>query len=180
MGKWSTEQRFSTCNCKVFKDFTIYSIIKRFRESGEISAGQDWKPTLNSCDLWSLKITAIKTSILWWISHSGLGNTSENTVHRCIYKCKFRLYHAKWKAIYQQHPETQLTSLGQSSSEMDWPQVEKCAVVWQVHISNSFWKWWQAKEEFKKNSKWDPGLLSNLRCTSSKNGKKFPFQNFNS
>lgn len=48
----------------------------------------------------------------------------------------------KAKAIYQQHPETPLASLGPSSSEMDWHKVEKCAVVWRVHISNCFWKLW--------------------------------------
>lgn len=45
-----------------------------------------------------------------------------NTVYLCIYKCKA-------KAIYQQHPETPPTSLGLSSTEMDWGKVEKCAVV---------------------------------------------------
>ena len=36
----------------------------------------------------------------------------------------------------QQHPETLQTSLGPSSSAMDRRKVEKCAVVWPIHISD--------------------------------------------
>ena len=50
----------------------------------------------------------------------------------------------KVKALYQQHPEMLPASLGSSSSEMDWHKVEKCAVVWRVHISNCFWKSWMS------------------------------------
>ena len=42
------------------------------------------------------------------------------------------------KALYQQHPEMSPASLGPGSPELDRCKVQKCAVVWQVHISNSF------------------------------------------
>lgn len=40
----------------------------------------------------------------------------------------------KAKIKHQQHPEAPPTSVGPSSSQMDWPKVEKCAVVWRVII----------------------------------------------
>ena len=39
------------------------------------------------------------------------------------------------KALYEQRPEMWPAFLGLSSSEVDWHKVEKCAVVWWVHIS---------------------------------------------
>ena len=54
------------------------------------------------------------------------------------------------EAKHQQHSEAPPTSLDPNSSEMDWCTVEKCAVVWQVHISTVivFGKTWtMCKEE---------------------------------
>lgn len=94
-------------NCKEFRDFIImvHNIIKRFRESGEISARkrQGRKPTLNAHDLWSLGRPCIKTwhqcekDITTWAQEHFRKPLSVNTVRRNICKCKLKLYYAKWK-----------------------------------------------------------------------------------
>ncbi|XP_076588395.1 uncharacterized protein LOC143321716 isoform X2 [Chaetodon auriga] len=84
---------------------TIHNIIKRFRESGEISArkGQGRKPTLNACDLRSLRQHCIKNRHGWikdiasWAREHFGKPLSVNTVRRCLCKCKLRLYHARRK-----------------------------------------------------------------------------------
>uniref|UniRef100_A0AAR2J834 Transposase Tc1-like domain-containing protein n=1 Tax=Pygocentrus nattereri TaxID=42514 RepID=A0AAR2J834_PYGNA len=84
---------------------TVHNIIKRFRESGEISASkrQGRKPTLNARDLRSLRRHCIKNrhhsvkDIPTWAQEHFRKPLSVNTVRRSIYKCKLKLCHAKRK-----------------------------------------------------------------------------------
>ncbi|KAL7851246.1 hypothetical protein AOLI_G00216020 [Acnodon oligacanthus] len=84
---------------------TVHNIIKRFRESGEISASkrQGRKPTLNACDLRSLRRHCIKnrhhsvTDIITWAQEHFRKPLSVNTVRHSIYKCKLKLCRAKRK-----------------------------------------------------------------------------------
>ena len=80
---------------------TVHNI-KRFRESGEISAhkGQGQKPTLNACDLRSLRQHSIKKQhsvkdITTWAQGYFGKPLSVNTVCCYIYNCKLKLFNAK-------------------------------------------------------------------------------------
>ena len=46
------------------------------------------------------------------------------------------------EAICEHHPETQLSSQGQSSFRMVWGKIKICSVVSWIKIWNSFWKPW--------------------------------------
>ncbi|KAF0030334.1 hypothetical protein F2P81_017065 [Scophthalmus maximus] len=82
---------------------TVHNIIKRFRESGEISARkrQGRKPTLSYGDLRSLRRHCIKNrhhsvkDITTWAQEHFRKPLSVNIVRRYIYDCKLKLYHAK-------------------------------------------------------------------------------------
>ena len=84
---------------------TVHKIIKKFRESGEISARkrQGRKPTLNACDLWSLWWHCIKNrhqcvkDITAWAQEHFRKPLAVNTVCGYICKCKLKLYYAKRK-----------------------------------------------------------------------------------
>ena len=84
---------------------TVHNIIKRFRESGEITAckRQDRKPTLNARDLRSLRRHCIKNrhqcvkDITTWAQEHFRKPLSVNTVRRYIRKCNLKLYYAKQK-----------------------------------------------------------------------------------
>ena len=84
---------------------TVHNIIKRFRESGEITAckRQGRKPTLNARDLRSLRRHCIKNrhqcvkDITTWAQEHFRKPLSVNTVRRYIRKCNLKLYYAKQK-----------------------------------------------------------------------------------
>ena len=84
---------------------TVHNIIKRFRESGEITAckRQGRKPTLNARDLRSLRRHCIKNrhqcvkDITTWAQEHFRKPLSVNTVRRYICKCNLKLYYAKQK-----------------------------------------------------------------------------------
>ena len=83
----------------------VHNIIKRFRESGEITAckRQGRKPTLNARDLRSLRRHCIKNrhqcvkDITTWAQEHFRKPLSVNTVRRYIRKCNLKLYYAKQK-----------------------------------------------------------------------------------
>ena len=84
---------------------TVHNIIKRFRESGEITAGKRHarKPRLNDRDLRSLRRHCLKNrhecvkDITKWAQENFRKPLSVNTVRHYISKCKLKLYHAKQK-----------------------------------------------------------------------------------
>ena len=93
------------------------------------------KPTLTPCDLWHLRWPYLKNrrhsvmNLRMWSQKHLRKPQSVNTGRRWhkTLPCKAKIKH-------QQHPEAPPTSVGPSSSQMDWPKVEKCAVVWRVII----------------------------------------------
>lgn len=88
----------------------IHNIIKSFRFQG-------WKPTLDACNLQALRWHCFKnghhciTDIITW--------TRETLKKTVVGKYSLSL-HLQAQAMYQEHPETLLTSLRLTSSEMDW------------------------------------------------------------
>ncbi len=84
---------------------TVHNIIKRFRETGEISMrkGQGRRPLLDASGLWALRrhcITHWHNSV---IDITKLAQEyfqkplSVNTICRAICRCQLKLYHAKKK-----------------------------------------------------------------------------------
>ena len=86
---------------------TVHNIVKRFRESGEISVrkGQGRKPLLNARDHRALRRYCLRNrhatmmDIATWAREYFGKSLSLNTVHRCIKKCNLKLYYAKRKAF---------------------------------------------------------------------------------
>ncbi len=84
---------------------TEHNIIKRFRETGEISVhkGQGRRPLLDACGLWALRrhrITHRHDSVIditKWAQEYFQKPLSVNTIHRAICRCQLKLYHAKRK-----------------------------------------------------------------------------------
>ena len=83
---------------------TVHNIVKRYRESGEISVrkGQGWKPRLNVYDHPALdrryclrNHQAIMMDIATWAREYLGKSLSLNTVHLFIKKCNLKLYCAK-------------------------------------------------------------------------------------
>ncbi len=87
---------------------TVHNIIKRFRETGEISVrkGQGQRPLLDARGLWALRrhcITHQHDSVIditKWAQKPLL----VNTIRRAIYRCQLKLYHAKKEAICEHGP----------------------------------------------------------------------------
>ncbi len=85
--------------------FTVHNIIKRFRETGEISVlkGQDRRPLLDVRGLRALRrhcITHRHDSVIditKWAQEYIQKPLSVNTIHRAICRCQLKLYHAKRK-----------------------------------------------------------------------------------
>ncbi len=84
---------------------TVHNIIKRFRETGEISVrkGQGWRPLLDACGLRALRwhcITHWHDSVIditKWAQEYFQKPLSVNTIRRAICRCQLKLYHAKRK-----------------------------------------------------------------------------------
>ncbi len=83
----------------------MHNIIKRFRETGEISErkGQGRRPLLDACGLWALRrhcITHRHDSVIditKWAHEYFQKPLSVNTIRRAICRCQLKLYHAKMK-----------------------------------------------------------------------------------
>ncbi len=84
---------------------TVHNIIKRFRETGEISVhkGQGRRPLLDARGLRALRwhcITHRHDSVIditKWAQEYFQKPLSVNTIHRAICRCQLKLYHAKRK-----------------------------------------------------------------------------------
>ncbi len=84
---------------------TVHSIIKRFRETGEISVhkGQGRRYFLDARGLWALRqhcITHRHNSVIditKWAQEYFQKPLSVNTIRRAICRCQLKLYHAKSK-----------------------------------------------------------------------------------
>ncbi len=105
---WKTlKQRSSTSNCKGLQisSSTVHSIIKRFRETGEISVrkGQGRRPLFDAPGLRALRrhcITYRHDSVIVitkWAQEYLQKPLLVNTICRAICRCQLKLYHAKRK-----------------------------------------------------------------------------------
>ncbi len=127
---------------------TVHNIIKRFRETGEISVrkGQGRRPLLDARGLRALRrhcITHQHDSVIditKWAQEYFQNPLSVNTIRRAIYRCQLKLYHAKKEAICEHGPAAPSCPVGQGSFKMDCFKVEKCSVVRRVQIWHSCWK----------------------------------------
>ncbi len=86
---------------------TVHNIIKRFRETGEISVhkGQGWRPLLDAHAWSSGPQTTLHHSSAWfividitkWAQEYFQKPLSVNTIRCAICRCQLKLYHAKRK-----------------------------------------------------------------------------------
>ncbi len=84
---------------------TVHNIIKRFRETGEISVHmkQGQRPLLDAHDLWDLRphcITHLHDSVIGiskWAQEYFQKPLLVNTICRAICRCQLNIYHAKRK-----------------------------------------------------------------------------------
>ncbi len=112
---------------------TVHNIIKRFRETGEISAckGQGQRP---GC-LRALRrhcITHRHDSVIditKWAQEYFQKPLSVNTIRRAISRCQLS---CKKEAICKHGPEAPSCPVGQASFKMDCFKVEKCSMVRRV------------------------------------------------
>ncbi len=87
---------------------TVYNIIKRFRETGEISVrkGQGRRPLLDACGLWALRwhcITHRHDSVIditKWAQEYFQKPLLVNTIHRAICRCQVTAACMFWKALW--------------------------------------------------------------------------------
>ena len=115
---------------------TVHNIIKRFRESGEITAckRQGWKPTLNARDLWSLRRHCIKNrhqcvkDITTWAQEHFRKPLSVNTVRRYIRKCNLKLYYAKQKPFINNTQKRR--RLLWARAHLRWTDAKWKSVLW--------------------------------------------------
>ena len=115
---------------------TVHNIIKRFRESGEITAckRQGRKPTLNACDLRSLRRHCIKNrhqcvkDITTWAQEHFRKPLSVNTVRRYIRKCNLKLYYAKQKPFINNTQKRR--RLLWARAHLRWTDAKWKSVLW--------------------------------------------------
>ncbi len=123
---------------------TVHSIIKRFREAGEISVrkGQGRRPLLDGCGLRALRRHYIShrhdsvIDITKWAQEYFQKPLSVNTIRRAIYRCQLSSIMQKGEHV----PEALSCPVGQGSFKMDCLKVEKCSLVRCVQIWHSCWK----------------------------------------
>ncbi len=105
---------------------TVHNIIKRFRESGEISVhkGQGRRPLLDAHGLRALRQHCIThrhdsfIDITKWAQEYFQKPLSVNTIHCVICRCQLKLSHAKRKP-YVNICEEPLCPVGQGSFKID-------------------------------------------------------------
>ena len=115
---------------------TVHNIIKRFRESGEITAWkrQGRKPTLNARDLRSLRRHCIKNrhqcvkDITTWAQEHFRKPLSVNTVRRYIRKCNLKLYYAKQKPFINNTQKRR--RLLWARAHLRWTDAKWKSVLW--------------------------------------------------
>ncbi len=127
---------------------TVHKIIKRFRETGEISVhkGQSRRPLLDAHGLRPLGqhcITHRHVSVIDITKRAQeyfQKPLSVNTIRHAICRRQLKLYHAKRKPYVNIGLEAPLCPVGQGSFKMDCFKVEKCSMVRRVQIWHSCWK----------------------------------------
>ncbi len=150
-------------NCKSFANFIIYSassnIIKRFRETGEISVckGQGRRPLLDARGLRTLSrhcITHRHDSVIditKWAQEYFQKPLSVNTIRHAIYRCKLNLYHAKRKPyvnMVQKHHRVLW-----ANAHLKWTVSKWKGVIWSdkskfdILVGNPRYRVLRAKEE---------------------------------
>ena len=115
---------------------TVHNIIKRFWESGEITAckRQGWKPTLNARDLRSLRRHCIKNrhqcvkDITTCAQEHFRKPLSVNTVRRYIRKCNLKLYYAKQKPFINNTQKRR--RLLWARAHLRWTDAKWKSVLW--------------------------------------------------
>ncbi len=125
--------------CK-FSSSTVHNIIKRFRETGEISVhkGQGRRPLLDAHGLQALRrhcITHPHNSVIdmtKWAQEYFQKPLSHNTP--CHLQMPTKALSYKKEAICEHGPEAPSCPVGQGSFKMDCFKVEKCSMVRQVQI----------------------------------------------
>ncbi len=121
---------------------TVHNIIKRFRETGEISVhkGQGRRPLLDARGLRALRRHCIThqhdyvIDITKWAQEYFQKPLSVNTICCAICRGQLKLYHAKRKPYVNMVQKRCPCPVGQGSFKMDCFKVEKCAMVRQVQI----------------------------------------------
>ncbi len=122
----------------------LHNIIKRFRETGEISVrkGQGWRPLLDARGLLALRQYCITNDsvieINKWAQEYFQKPLSVNTIHHAICRYQLKLYHAKRKPC--ENMVQKRCRVGQGSFKMDCFKVEMCSMVRPVQIWHSCWK----------------------------------------
>ena len=103
----------------------VNDIIKKFRDPGEISAckRQGQRTTLTACDLWSHHSVKDITTLAQEHIRKPL---SVNKVCRHIYKCKLKLYNAKWTTLLL---TTSRNVAGFSGHELIWDGLKQSGKV---------------------------------------------------
>ncbi len=127
---------------------TVHNIIKRFRETGEISVrkGQGWRPLLDACGLRALRRHCIThlhdfvIDITKWAQEYFQKPLSVNTI--CHLQMPTTSLSCKKEAICEHGPGAPSCPVGQGSFKMDCFKVEKCSMVRRVQIWHSCWKSW--------------------------------------
>ncbi len=125
---------------------TVHNIIKRFRETGEISVRkrQDRRPLLDACGLRALRRHCIThrhnsvIDIIKWAQEYFQKPLSVNTICHAIFLCQLKLHNAKRK------PNVNMV---QKCRCVLWVKahcfkMEKCSMVRRVQIWHSCWKSW--------------------------------------
>ncbi len=118
----------------------VYNIIKRFRETGEISVrkGQGRRPLLDARGLWALRrhcITHRHDSVIditKWAQEYFQKPLSVNNP-QCHLQMPTKALSCKKEAICEHGPEVLSCPVGQGSFKMDCFTVEKCSMVRRPH-----------------------------------------------
>ncbi len=126
---------------------TVHNIIKRFRETGEISVrkGQGRRPLLDARGLRALRRHCITHGMILSLTLlMGPGILPETTVGKhnppCHLQMPTKALSCKKEAICEHGPEAPSHPVGQGSYKMDCFKVEKCSMVRRVQIWHSCWK----------------------------------------
>jgi biotin operon repressor len=115
---------------------TVHNIVKRFKESGEITVrkGQGRKPILNDRDLRALRRYCLKnrhssvTEITTWAQQYFRKRLSINTIRRSIRKCNLKLYYAQRKPFVNNLQKRR--RLIWARAHIGWSQTQWKRVLW--------------------------------------------------
>ncbi len=138
---------------------TVHNIIKRFRETGEISVrkGQGRTPLLDARSLRALRRNCIThrhdsdIDITKWAQEYFQKSLSVNTICRAIGRCQLNLYHAKRKP-YENMVQKRRRVLW-AKAHLKWTVSKRKSVIWSeeskfdILVGNHGHRVLRAKEE---------------------------------